>query len=72
MEEKKPWKETHGIPAPILKGGPGTTQRKDVIDDRDGSRGGYHTEHWDGRQDAHVMAKPVSASLKVHQPGSEE
>jgi hypothetical protein len=59
------WKDTHGVPAPQLKGGKGTTKRVAVIDDRDGSVGGHHTEHWDGRQDANIIAKALRVKAKV-------
>lgn len=40
----------------------------------DGPPGVNNTEtvHWDGRQDAHVRAKPVSVSMKVESVHSEE
>ena len=37
----------------------GQSEKVPVINEDDGSIGGYHTKHWDGRQDAHVMLKPV-------------
>ena len=37
----------------------GSTERKPVIDERDGTVGGYHVEHWDDSQDAVVAAKPI-------------
>lgn len=37
----------------------GTTETREVVDERDGSVGGFQREHWDGRQDAHVIAKTV-------------
>ena len=42
----------------------GTSQRKPVVDERDGTVGGFHTEHWDGSQDAHVMLKPLPAKAR--------
>ena len=38
----------------------GQSVKKPVVDERDGSVGGYETEHWDGRQDAHVQLKPLN------------
>jgi hypothetical protein len=42
----------------------GTTERKPVIDDRDGTVGGHHIEHWDGSQDAVVQPKTIHVKLK--------
>jgi len=41
----------------------GTTHKKPVLSEDDGSRAGYHIEHWDDRQDAVVTPKAVQ--LKV-------
>lgn len=49
------WKEEKGVPGVVLK--QGTTQKKPVTDERDGSVGGHITEHWDGSQDVDVIAK---------------
>jgi len=46
----------------------GKTNKKPVLDDRDGTVGGYEIEHWDDHQDAVVMPKSVRASFKVDQP----
>lgn len=43
----------------------GQTERRPVINENDGSVGGYHTIRWDGSQDAEITPKPVSASAKV-------
>ena len=43
----------------------GTSNKKPVVDDRDGSVGGYETEHWDDSQDAHIITKPVTARAKA-------
>jgi len=45
----------------------GTTNKKPVLDDRDGSIGGYEVEHWDDHQDAVVLAKTVRVSLKAEE-----
>jgi hypothetical protein len=37
----------------------GKSRKKPVQDDRDGSKAGYHVEHWDDRQDAVVQPKPI-------------
>ena len=49
-----------------LKLGSKPTNKKAVIDERNGSIGGYTTEHWDDHQDAEVLAKTVRASLRVN------
>jgi len=49
------------------KGLKGSTKRTPVIDERDGSTGGYQTEHWDDRQDAHVTIKPVSIKARAQE-----
>jgi hypothetical protein len=46
------------------KGKRGTSKKVPVLDDRDGSVGGYQTEHWDDRQDAEVILKPVTVEVK--------
>jgi len=43
----------------------GTKKKKPVIDERDGSIGGYEIEHWDGSQDAHVLLKPVKSKARA-------
>jgi len=43
----------------------GTTQRKPVIDERDGTEAGYHVEHWDDRRDAVATPKAVDVTVKV-------
>lgn len=37
----------------------GQSEKRPVVDERDGSIGGHHVVHWDGSQDAHVIAGPV-------------
>ena len=43
----------------------GQSEKVPVVDERDGKVGGYHTKHWDGRQDANVIARPVGAKSGV-------
>lgn len=43
----------------------GSSRRKNVIDERDGSVGGYHVEHWDDRQDAVVQPKTLRVKAKL-------
>ena len=52
-----------------LKIGSKPSNKTKIIDDRDGTTGGYQTEHWDDHQDAEVLAKSVRMSLK---PSNEE
>lgn len=59
------WKETHGVPAPILKFKPGEKRKHPVTDERDGSVAGHHVEHYDGSQDAVITAKPVGAKSRL-------
>jgi len=49
-----------------LKLGSKPTNKKPVVDERDGTIGGFETEHWDDHQDAEVLAKSVRMSLKAH------
>lgn len=37
----------------------GQSERKRVVDERDGSTAGVHVEHWDGSQDAQARPKPI-------------
>jgi hypothetical protein len=43
----------------------GTSVREPVLDERDGTVGGYHVKHWDGRQDAVVQPKPIRVKVNV-------
>jgi hypothetical protein len=43
----------------------GTSRKLPVRDERDGRVGGYHVEHWSGRQDA--VVKPRTVQMKVRQ-----
>lgn len=43
----------------------GQSEKVPVTDERDGSVGGYHVKHWDGRQDAHITPRTVSAGMSV-------
>ena len=45
----------------------GTSVKKPVTNEDDGSVGGYHVEHWDDSQDAVVQPKTVKASLKMEE-----
>jgi hypothetical protein len=49
----------------------GTSRKKPVISEQDGTQAGYHVEHWDDRQDAVVQPKTIAADFKVHEPGEE-
>jgi hypothetical protein len=42
----------------------GGTEKKPVINDDDGTVGGYHTVRWDGSQDANVIPRAVTAKAK--------
>jgi hypothetical protein len=44
----------------------GTKNKTPVIDERDGTRAGYHVEHWDDRKDAVAQPGSVDLSLKVN------
>jgi hypothetical protein len=46
------------------------TERKRVVDERDGSTAGVVTEHWDGRQDG--SARPKSIRVKATLVAEEE
>lgn len=50
----------------------GTSRKKRVTDDRDGSQAGFEVEHWDDTQDAVVQAKTIEADFTVHKPVGEE
>jgi hypothetical protein len=41
----------------------GTSQKKPVTDERDGTVAGYHEEHWDDHVDA--VAQPKAIKLKA-------
>ncbi len=45
----------------------GTSNKKPVIHDSDGSVGGYETEHWDDRQDAEIIVKPVTSKTRTQE-----
>lgn len=45
----------------------GTSERRVVRDERDGSVAGVETEHWDGSQDAAARPKPVHVKAKLIQ-----
>lgn len=37
----------------------GQSEKKPVTNEDDGTRAGYHVEHWDDSQDAVVTPKPI-------------
>jgi hypothetical protein len=43
----------------------GTSQKKPVTNEDDGTRAGYHVEHWDDRQDAVAQPKRVESKTKA-------
>jgi hypothetical protein len=43
----------------------GTSQKKPVRNEDDGTRAGYHVEHWDDRQDAVAQPKALQVEMKV-------
>ena len=43
----------------------GASERQPVIDERDGTVGGYHDVRWDGSQDAHVLLKPLARKTVI-------
>lgn len=45
----------------------GASEKVPVTDERDGSVGGYHVVHWDGRQDAHINTKPVTVRVEAQE-----
>ncbi len=46
------------------------SERKRIVDERDGSTAGVHTEHWDGSQDG--AARPKSIRVKATLLAEEE
>jgi hypothetical protein len=45
----------------------GTSEKKPVINEDDGTRAGYHIEHWDDHQDAVAQPKPIELKLTVNE-----
>jgi hypothetical protein len=43
----------------------GTSERKPVTNEDDGTQAGYHVEHWDDSQDA--VAQPKTVKLRTSQ-----
>jgi hypothetical protein len=43
----------------------GSSQKKPVQNEDDGTRAGYHVEHWDDRQDAVAQPKALQVEMKV-------
>ena len=42
----------------------GQSEKRPVVNEIDGSDGGHHVIHWDGRQDAFVRPSPVGARAR--------
>jgi hypothetical protein len=55
------WQEK-GVGVSLRRGG---SQKKPVRNEDDGTRAGYHVEHWDDRQDAVATPKPLQVKMKV-------
>ena len=49
----------------------GVTEIKPVLDERDGTVGGYHDVHWDGSQDARVLPKSLRMKLTTNDPAAD-
>ena len=45
----------------------GKAIKKPVVNEDDGTRAGYHVEHWDDHQDAVAQPKPIELKLKVNE-----
>lgn len=45
----------------------GSSKRKPVVDERDGSQAGYHVEHWDDRQEAVVTPKTIKLKARYEE-----
>lgn len=43
----------------------GSSVRKPVINEDDGTQAGYHVEHWDDRQDAVAQPKTLEMEIKA-------
>lgn len=41
----------------------GQSERRDVVNEDNGKKAGYHVEHWDGRRDA--VAQPDTVNMKI-------
>jgi hypothetical protein len=50
----------------------GSSHKKPVVNEDDGTKAGYHVEHWDDRQDAVATPKTHHMKMTPHQPGEEE
>lgn len=59
------WKDTHGVPAPIIGYKKGAKRKTPVIHEADGEVGGYQVEHYDGSQDAEIIPKTIGAKSKT-------
>ena len=45
----------------------GTAEKRPVVDERDGTVGGYHVVHWDDHQDAVVMPKSIRVAPQIRE-----
>ena len=45
----------------------GSSQKKPVQNEDDGTRAGYHIEHWDDHQDAVAQPKPIKMKPRVNE-----
>ena len=52
------------ISAPRKWGG---SEKRPVVDERDGTVGGYHVVHWDDHQDAVVMPKSIRVAPQIRE-----
>jgi hypothetical protein len=50
----------------------GQSAKKAVVNEDDGTRAGYHIEHWDDHQDAVVQPKTIEVEVKPKRLGEEE
>lgn len=69
MPEK--WKDTHGVPAPILGYKRGAKKDHPVTNEETGEIGGKHVEHYDGSVDAVITPQTVVSRSRT-QKGSED
>jgi hypothetical protein len=45
----------------------GSSQKKPVVNEDDGTRAGYHVEHWDDRQDAVATPGTMKLTTRVQE-----
>ena len=55
------WQEK-GVGVSLRRGG---SRKKPVVNEDDGTRAGYHVEHWDDRQDAVAQPKELKIKMKA-------